>query len=74
MEEDELRHPGKLLDVQVAVQEGDYVAVHSRLRRTADDDGMAVVHIFRFEQGRIVELWDVVQMVPGEIVNENGMF
>lgn len=74
MEEDEARNPGKSLDVQVAVEDGDYVAVHSRLRRGADDPGFAVVHIFRFERGRIAEMWDVVQAVPREIVNENGMF
>jgi len=74
MEEDAARNPGKRLDVQVALQEGDCVAVHSRLRRAVDDPGFAVVHIFRFDQGRIVELWDIVQAVPGEIVNENGMF
>jgi predicted SnoaL-like aldol condensation-catalyzing enzyme len=74
MEEDEARHPGKRLDVQVAVQEGEYVVVHSRLCRTADDPGFAVVHIFRFEQGRIAEAWDIVQAVPTDIVNNNGMF
>jgi predicted SnoaL-like aldol condensation-catalyzing enzyme len=74
MEEDEARHPGKRLDVQVAVQDGDYVVVHSRLRRTIDDHGFALVHIFRFEQGRIAEAWDIVQSVPEDIVNENGMF
>jgi predicted SnoaL-like aldol condensation-catalyzing enzyme len=74
MEEDEARHPGKRLEIQAAVQEGDYVAVHSRLRRAVGDPGFAVVHIFRFERGRIAELWDVVQAVPKEIVNRNGMF
>ncbi len=74
MEEDEARSPGKRLDVQVALEDGDYVAVHSRLRRSADEPDIAVVHIFRFEQGRIAELWDVVQVAPQELVNENGMF
>lgn len=74
MEDDEARHPGKRLDIQVAVEEGPYVAVHSRLRRTTDDPGFAVVHVFRFENGRIAEMWDVVQPVPNEIVNKNGMF
>ena len=74
MEEDEARNPGKKLDVQVAVQEGDCVAVHSRLRRSAGDPDIAVVHIFRFEKGRIVELWDVAQVAPEQIPNENGMF
>jgi predicted SnoaL-like aldol condensation-catalyzing enzyme len=74
MEEDEARHPGKKLDVQVALQDGNYVAVHSRLRRAAADPDIAVVHIFRFEHGRIVELWDVAQVAPEQMVNEHGMF
>ena len=74
MEEDEARNPGKRLDVQAALQDGSYVAVHSRLRRSAGEPDIAVVHIFRFEQGRIVELWDVAQVAPKQIVNENGMF
>jgi predicted SnoaL-like aldol condensation-catalyzing enzyme len=36
--------------------------------------GGAVVHIFRFEGGLIVELWDVGQDVPEQSVSENGMF
>ncbi|MBP1688828.1 MAG: polyketide cyclase [Deltaproteobacteria bacterium] len=74
MEEDEARNPGKKLDVQVALQEGNYVAVHSRLRRGSAEPDIAVVHIFRFEDGRIVELWDIVQVAPKQIANENGMF
>jgi predicted SnoaL-like aldol condensation-catalyzing enzyme len=33
-----------------------------------------VVHIFRFENGRIVELWDVGQPVMDEGPNELDMF
>jgi predicted SnoaL-like aldol condensation-catalyzing enzyme len=32
------------------------------------------VHIFRFEQGRIVELWDLGQEVPESSPNQYGMF
>jgi predicted SnoaL-like aldol condensation-catalyzing enzyme len=74
MEEDESRNPGKNLKVRTVLEDGDYVAVHSRLSRPAGNPGMAVVHIFRFEGDRIAELWDIAQVVPGEIVNENGMF
>lgn len=35
---------------------------------------MAVVHLFRFENGRIAEFWDVGQAVPENPVNEHGMF
>ena len=74
MEEDEARNPGKKLDVQAALQEGNYVAVHSRLRRGPTQPEIAVVHIFRFEDRRIVELWDIAQVAPEQIVNEYGMF
>jgi predicted SnoaL-like aldol condensation-catalyzing enzyme len=33
-----------------------------------------VVHLFRFENGRIVELWDIGTPVMDEGPNENGMF
>jgi predicted SnoaL-like aldol condensation-catalyzing enzyme len=50
------------------------VAVHSRVRRNANDLGMAVVNIFRFQGERIIELWDLGQPVPKESSNERGMF
>jgi predicted SnoaL-like aldol condensation-catalyzing enzyme len=74
MEENESTDPGKVLTVRTALEDGDYVAVHSRLTRAASGLDMAVVHIFRFEGDRIVELWDIGQMVPEKVVNENGMF
>lgn len=74
MKENAIRNPDKILEVQRAIQEGDLVAVHSRIRQHAEDRGAAVVHIFRFEGDRIVELWDVGQAQPEEPVNENGMF
>ena len=39
-----------------------------------DDLGLAVVDIFRVEDGRIIEHWDVIQPVPAESANTNGMF
>lgn len=67
-------HPHKILDVQRALQDGNEVAVFSHVRQHPDDRGGAVVHIFRFEGDRIVELWDVGQAVPEDAINENGMF
>ncbi|MGH9866896.1 MAG: nuclear transport factor 2 family protein [Candidatus Polarisedimenticolia bacterium] len=74
MEEDEARHPGKIFDVKRSLQDGDLVAVHSHLRMRPDDRGMAVVHIFRFEAGLIVECWDIVQVIPEDSPNTFGMF
>lgn len=57
-----------------ALEDGELVAIHSHVHMTPDDRGMALVHIFRFEADRIVELWDIGQPVPAETVNSNGMF
>ena len=68
------KHPDKRLEVQRALQDGNEVAVFSRVRQQPDDRGVAVIHLFRFEDGMIVELWDVGQAVPETSVNEHGMF
>jgi predicted SnoaL-like aldol condensation-catalyzing enzyme len=67
-------NPDKILEIQRALQDGDEVAVFSRIMRHPDDRGSAVVHIFRFKDNRIVELWDIGQTVPEDSINENGMF
>ena len=74
MDDNARDNPGKRLEVQRALEEGDLVAVHSRVQHRPDDPGAAVVHVFRFEGELIAELWDVGQPVPAQLVNANGMF
>lgn len=68
------RFPEVRMEPQRAIAEGDLVVLHSWVRTRAADAGAAVVDIFRFESGRIVEHWDVVQPVPATRANDNGMF
>jgi len=74
MEENARQNPSKVLEVKRAIAEGELVVVHSHVRQKPGDLGAAVVHIFRFEKGRIVELWDVGQPVPDKSPNQYGMF
>jgi predicted SnoaL-like aldol condensation-catalyzing enzyme len=74
MEENAVDHPSKVLEVQRAVQEGDLVAVHSRVKLKPGDLGAALAHIFRFQDGKVVELWDIGQPVPQDSPNQYGMF
>ncbi len=68
------KFPNTKLDVQRAIAEGDTVAVHSRVQHGPDTLPIAVVHIFRFEDNKIAELWDVGMEVPKDSPNKNGVF
>ncbi|MBV8213098.1 MAG: ester cyclase [Verrucomicrobia bacterium] len=56
------------------VAEGDLVVVHALVKNDQLDRGRAVVDIFRVEDERIVEHWDVVQPMPDIAVNLHPMF
>ena len=68
------RYPEVRHDVKRIVADGDLVVAHVHVRFQPDTDGFAAVDIFRFSGGRIVEHWDVMQAVPPESQNDNGMF
>ena len=74
MEENAAKNPSKVLDVKRVLEDEGFVVVHSHVRQHPDDRGAAVVHVFRFENGRIAELWDVGQPVPKDSPNQHGMF
>ena len=66
--------PKTTLEVQHSFEDGDQVAVHSRVQHSPNTLPIAVVHIFRFEGDQIAELWDVSMEAPQKSPNENGMF
>jgi predicted SnoaL-like aldol condensation-catalyzing enzyme len=66
--------PDYYLEPKRIIAEGDIVVLHSHLTLKPGDRGSAVVDIFRLENGRIVEHWDVVQAVPETSANANTMF
>ncbi len=74
MEENARQNPDKVLEVKRAISEGDFVVVHSHVKQRPGELGAAVVHIFRFANGRIVELWDLGQPVQANSPNQYGMF
>ena len=53
---------------------GDYVIVHVHAVREPGTRGNAIIDIFRLENGKVVEHWDVIQPVPEKAANNNGMF
>lgn len=74
MEQNAVQFPDKVLAIQRVLEDGELVAVHSRVILKPEDRGLALVHIFRFRGKDIVELWDIGQPVPEDMPNECGMF
>jgi predicted SnoaL-like aldol condensation-catalyzing enzyme len=74
MDENARSNPDKELEILRTICEGPLVAVHSRVRHSPAGAPSAVVHIFRIEDGRIHELWDVGQEAPPDSPNRAGMF
>ena len=54
--------------------EGDYVILHVHSIRQPGTRGRAIIEIFRLENGLIDEHWDVIQEIPADSANPNGMF
>lgn len=74
MKENHTQFPNKRLMVKNVLGDGDMVAVHSNIILKPGEPGMAVVHLFRFEDGKIVEMWDVGQAIPVDSPNRRGAF
>jgi predicted SnoaL-like aldol condensation-catalyzing enzyme len=68
------KFPDSRSEIKRSFADGDYVILHVHSVREPGSRGRAIVDIFKLEDGRIVEHWDVVQDVPEKAANGNGMF
>jgi predicted SnoaL-like aldol condensation-catalyzing enzyme len=67
-------NPNYVFDTKRVIAQDDHVVLHSYMTLTGEGPGFAVMDIFRLEDGKIVEHWDVLQPVPEEPANDNTMF
>jgi predicted SnoaL-like aldol condensation-catalyzing enzyme len=61
-------------EIKRSFADGDYVILHVHNVPTLGSRGNAIVDIFKLENGKIVEHWDVRQEIPEQSVNSNTMF
>jgi predicted SnoaL-like aldol condensation-catalyzing enzyme len=74
MIENHAKFPNKRLMVKNVLGDEDLVVVHSNIIMKTGEPGIAAVHIFRFEEGKIVEMWDIGQAIPIDSPNRIGAF
>jgi predicted SnoaL-like aldol condensation-catalyzing enzyme len=74
MRENHAQFPAKQISVKHVTGEDDVVVVHSRIKLGPEEAELSAVHIFRFREETIAEMWDVVQPVPTDSSNRDGAF
>ncbi|QHP72067.1 polyketide cyclase [Bradyrhizobium sp. LCT2] len=68
------KFPNSHSEIKRSFADGDYVILHVHAVREPGTRGNAIVDIFKLENGKIVEHWDVVQPIPENPANNNTMF
>jgi predicted SnoaL-like aldol condensation-catalyzing enzyme len=74
MQENHQQFPDKGITIKHAIGEDDLVAVHSHVVLVPGDLGVATLHLFRFEDGKVVEPWDFGQPIQADSPNSDGPF
>ncbi|MEJ3749809.1 nuclear transport factor 2 family protein [Actinomycetes bacterium KLBMP 9797] len=65
---------GAKLDLKRVIADDEYVVMHYHMLSPEHERGVAVVDIWRFVDGQIIEHWDVLQPVPDTSETPHGMF
>jgi len=63
------------LVIRQVIGDGDLVAVHTQIASSkSSEGGLRQVHLFRFSGDKIIEYWDITQMIPENAPNAAGAF
>lgn len=66
--------PDARFDVKRVLVDGDFALVHLHGRLNSSGPGVAVMDLYRVEEGAIVEHWDVIQPIALSKTNSHPFF
>lgn len=74
MKENHRQFPHKQFTIKHIIVEGDFVVTHSSVVLKSGEQEIIAVHVFRFTNGKIIELWDCGQPISKDSPNTDGPF
>lgn len=74
MLENDENFPEKEFVVKKVLEEGDTVMAYSSLKFGKGLPDMSVMHLLRFQDNKVIEMWDCGMQLPADSPNENGVF
>lgn len=74
MEQAHRKFPDTTIEIKRIYEDNDTVITHSLVKHGPNEADIAVVHIFRFKNGLVAELWDLGMQIQEDSPNDNGLF
>ena len=74
MKENHVQFPNKEIHIKQIICEGDLVAAHSHVILKKGETEINVVHILKFKNDKIIEMWDCGQVLQPNSPNKDGAF
>lgn len=68
------KNPNFQFEIKHLIEEEDFVVVHGHAIPKPGDIGVAVMDMYRIENGKVAEHWDIIQAIPAKLAHDNGMF
>lgn len=68
------KNPNFQFTIKHLIVEGDFVVVHGHAIPNPGEKGVAVMDMYRLQDGRAAEHWDIIQVIPDSFAHDNGMF
>lgn len=74
MKDNDAQFPNKKYEIKHVLADDELVSIHGRMILDPGKTEVSVVHLMKFKNGRIVEMWDCGQIIPAHLPNKDGMF